>query len=136
MPGDMLMTHFVCFLGSITACRTFITQGTLVSERTQAISHLSLSQALGFVLGPVGQLVLKPLGNDGIPIIEGRLNLNMYTAVGWLTALLGLTNLILFHPKFFQESDIAQREAQMKAKLNAQKQSTRNEKVIQYIQYV
>lgn len=48
-------SFFVSFAplpGSITACRTFITQGTLVSERTKAISHLSLSQALGFVLGP------------------------------------------------------------------------------------
>ncbi|CAL8071554.1 unnamed protein product [Orchesella dallaii] len=103
--------------GSITACRTFVTQGTLLSERTQAISYLSLSQALGFVLGPVGQLVLKPLGSSGIPMIDDKLSLNMYTAVGWLTAALGLTNLILFHPKLFRESDIAVREAQMKAKL-------------------
>ncbi|ODM98429.1 Major facilitator superfamily domain-containing protein 8 [Orchesella cincta] len=103
--------------GSITACRTFVTQGTLLAERTQAISYLSLSQALGFVLGPVGQLVLKPLGSIGIPMIEDKLSLNMYTAVGWLTAALGLTNLILLHPKLFGESDIAVREAQMKAKL-------------------
>jgi len=41
-----------CISGSITACRTFVTQGTLLAERTASISHLSLSQALGFVLGP------------------------------------------------------------------------------------
>jgi len=50
-------------------------------------------------------------------MIEDKLSLNMYTAVGWLTAALGLTNLILFHPKLFRESDIAVREGQMKAKL-------------------
>lgn len=65
----------------------------------------------------MGQLILQPLGDAGIPMIENKLSLNMYTAVGWLTAVLGLTNLVLFHPKLFRENDIAQREAQMKAKL-------------------
>lgn len=72
------------------------------------------------LLSTVGQLILKPLGSDGIAIIPEALALNMYTAVGWLTAALGLTNLILFHPRFFHESDIAVREAQMKAKLAQQ----------------
>jgi hypothetical protein len=42
----------------------------------------------------------------------------MYTAVGWLTATLGLINLVFFHPNFFHESDIAIREAQGKAKIS------------------
>lgn len=50
----------------------------------------------------------------------------MYTAVGWLTALLGVTNLALFHPRLFQESDIAAREGQMKAKLAQQSSIAQN----------
>jgi len=37
---------------SLTSSRTFVTQGTLVSERTTGISHQSLAQAVGYVLGP------------------------------------------------------------------------------------
>lgn len=99
--------------GSITACKTYVTQGTRIKERTAAISYLALFQAVGFTLGPAVQVILTPLGETGWKLFGG-LTLSMYTAAGWTSMLFGIINLVLFHPKLFHESDIAAKEVQYK----------------------
>lgn len=75
---------------------------------------ISLAQVLGFVIGPAIQAVVVPLGNDGIWLIPGRLQLNMYTAAGWINVFLAVLNIVLFFPPFFKEHRIAAREAMIK----------------------
>ena len=55
------------------------------------------------------QVLLTGLGEDGIPLV-GRLSLSMYTGAGWIAALCGVVNLVLYHPKLFYESNIAAKE--------------------------
>lgn len=75
---------------------------------------ISLAQVLGFVIGPALQAAVVPLGNEGIWIIKNKLQLNMYTAAGWINVVLSLLNVYLFFPSVFKEHRIAVREAMLK----------------------
>lgn len=75
---------------------------------------ISLAQVLGFVFGPAIQAAVVPMGNDGYWIIRNKLQLNMYTAAGWINVLLSLCNVYLFLPSVFKEHRIAAREAMLK----------------------
>jgi len=101
--------------GSIAACRTFVTQETLLKERTPSIAYLSLFQGVGFTVGPALQVLLTGLGEEGIPL-WGKLTLSMYTGAGWIAAILGLINIVLYHPKLLYESNVAAKEYAMKNK--------------------
>lgn len=102
------------FLANIAVCRSYLSAATKTKERTGAVSIVSLMQVLGFVVGPGLQAAVVPLGEDGIDIIPGRLNLNMYTAAGWINVILGLLNFYLYLPFIFKEHKIAAREAMVK----------------------
>lgn len=99
---------------SIAACRSYLSAATRFSERTKAVSMISLAQTLGFVVGPAIQAAVVPLGDDGFWIIKNKLKLDMYTAAGWINVLLSLCNIYLFFPSVFKEHRIAVREAMIK----------------------
>ncbi|KAF4519572.1 hypothetical protein B566_EDAN004780 [Ephemera danica] len=55
---------------------------------------------------------LTPLGEDGVLIFEGVLSLNMYNAIGWISAIINLAILlVLVWPGMFCEQRIAGLEA-------------------------
>lgn len=82
---------------------------TTLTERTKAVSYLTLAQTLGFIFGPLLQGAFTPLGSNGIELFF-KIPLSMYTAPGWLNVFFGLINLILFFPQIFQDKRIAARE--------------------------
>ncbi|XP_064212479.1 major facilitator superfamily domain-containing protein 8 [Tribolium castaneum] len=112
----MLWTRFLVGVSSanIAACRSYLSAATRVSERTTAVSMISLAQVLGFIVGPAIQAAVVPLGDDGFWIIPNRLRLNMYTASGWINVIFSLFNMYLFLPHVFKEHKIAGREAMLK----------------------
>lgn len=100
---------------NIAVARSYLSAATLTSERTRAVASVSLAQVLGFVVGPALQAAAAPLG-PGPPYAEPGapgpvLRLDMYTAAGWINAVLGVVNFALFLPWCFKERTIAAREA-------------------------
>ncbi|KAF6204930.1 hypothetical protein GE061_019095 [Apolygus lucorum] len=98
---------------NMALCRSYVSAATKLEERTRAVSMISLAQLLGFIVGPGLQAAVTPLGDDGYVIIKDTLTLNMYTAAGWINVLLGVANLILVLPRFFQEKSIAAKEVML-----------------------
>lgn len=92
---------------NVAVVRAYLSTATLLAERTKAVAAASLAQVLGFAVGPALQAALTPLGPDG--------DFNMYTAAGWLNALLCLVNLVFFLPACFKEHHIAVEEARRAA---------------------
>ncbi|CAG9822815.1 unnamed protein product [Phaedon cochleariae] len=112
----MLWSRFLVGVSSanIAACRSYLSAATRYSERTKAVSMISLAQVLGFVIGPAIQAAVVPLGGEGTWLIKNHLKLNMYTASGWINVFLSLLNIYLFFPKVFKEHRIAVKEAMLK----------------------
>ncbi|XP_037969233.2 major facilitator superfamily domain-containing protein 8 [Plutella xylostella] len=108
----MLVARFLVGVSSanIAVARAYMSAATLVEERTRAVAAGSLAQVLGFVVGPALQAAAAPLG-PGSPTDTGFLRLDMYTAAGWINAVLGVVNLLLFLPWCFKDRQIAAKEA-------------------------
>lgn len=117
------------FLANIAACRSYLSAATRLSERTKAVSMISLAQILGFVVGPAVQAAVVPLGDDGVWLIKNHLKLNMYTASGWINVFLALINIYLFFPSVFKEHKIASKEAMLKTGKTDEKEVWREEKI-------
>ncbi|CAH0552806.1 unnamed protein product [Brassicogethes aeneus] len=119
----MVFSRFLVGVSSanVAACRSYLSAATTVSERTKAVSMISLAQVLGFVIGPAIQAAVVPLGNDGVWLIKDQLKLDMYTASGWINVFLTLINIYLFFPSMFIEHKIASREAMQKSGTNNEK---------------
>lgn len=81
--------------------RSYVSEATTEKERTGAMAGVSSSQALGFILGPALGLAFVPLGSDGVVIDSIRFHFNMYTGPGYLSALMGVINIVLLF--FFKE---------------------------------
>lgn len=100
------------FMGAASAnvavCRSYIAAATKLDERTFALSMASLAQVAGFIVGPLLQAAFTLMG-DGIEIF-GVFPLSMYTAPGWVNVLLGIINMVIFIPHFFNDHNIAVRE--------------------------
>ncbi|XP_050512598.1 major facilitator superfamily domain-containing protein 8 [Diabrotica virgifera virgifera] len=109
----MLWSRFLVGVSSasVTACRSYLSAATRYSERTKAVSMISLAQIIGFIVGPAVQAALVPLGGEGVWLIQDRLKLNMYTASGWFNVFLTLINMYCFFPSMFKEHKIAVKEA-------------------------
>lgn len=99
-----------CFVANVTISRSYLSAATCFLERTNASSMLTLMQLLGNISGPAFQTAVVPLGETGFAILGFALD--MYTAIGWTIALLGIINFILF-ASFFVEYDIAAKEASL-----------------------
>ncbi|XP_057335701.1 major facilitator superfamily domain-containing protein 8 isoform X1 [Microplitis mediator] len=115
IPGDkktwMVAARFIVGVSSanIAVARSYLSAATKLSERTKAVSMVSLAQVLGFVVGPGLQAAVTPLGDAGFNIFG--LPFNMYTMAGWINVFFGLLNLIFILPWNFKEHKIAAREA-------------------------
>lgn len=90
---------------------------------------ISLAQVLGFVIGPVLQTLVVPLGDGGVWIIPDRLKLDMYTAAGWINVILGIVNFVAFLPFIFKEHRIATKEAMQKQGVETEKETYKGTKV-------
>ncbi|XP_033326058.1 CLN7/MFS domain-containing 8 [Megalopta genalis] len=115
LPGDrkmfMIAARFLVGVSSanIAVARSYLSAATKFSERTHAVSMVSLAQVLGFVVGPGLQAVVTPLGEHGFYFMN--LPVNMYTMTGWINVKMGILNFALFLPWNFKEHRIALREA-------------------------
>lgn len=101
---------------NVAVARSYLSAATREGERTRAVAGASLAQVLGFVVGPALQAAAAPLG-PGAPYSPHSATLaprlDMFTAAGWLNALLGLLNFLLFLPFCFKERKIAAKEAML-----------------------
>lgn len=125
----MVLARFLVGVSSanIAVARSYLSAATLVSERTRAVAIVSLAQVLGFVVGPALQAAAAPLG-AGAPYpppgdFSVPFRLDMYTAAGWINALLGTINFILFLPWCFKEKKIAAREAMIAQGKDSEKEA-------------
>lgn len=115
LPGDrkalMASARFLVGVSSanIAVARSYLSAATKLSERTQAVSMVTLAQVLGFVVGPGLQAAVTPLGDKTMYLLG--LPFNMYTMTGWINVIMGVINFILFLPWNFKEHKIAIREA-------------------------
>ncbi|XP_054085670.1 major facilitator superfamily domain-containing protein 8 isoform X1 [Zeugodacus cucurbitae] len=112
----MLISRFLIGVSSanIAVCRSYLSAATRLSERTKAVSMVSLAQVLGFIVGPGLQTAVTPLGNEGYTFLWGSLVFNMYTACGWINVFMSIGNFIMFLPGLFEEHKIAAREIMIK----------------------
>lgn len=108
----MLSSRFLIGVSSanIALCRSYLSAATRISERTHAVSMVSLAQVLGFIIGPTLQAAVTPLGDKGHVWLGGMMHFNMYTASGWINVLMSIGNFIMFLPGIFEEHKIAARE--------------------------
>ncbi|XP_037937280.1 major facilitator superfamily domain-containing protein 8 isoform X2 [Teleopsis dalmanni] len=108
----MLASRFLIGVSSanIAVCRSYLSAATRLSERTKAVSMVSLAQVLGFIVGPGLQAAVAPLGSDGLILFWGTFHFNMYTACGWINVVMSIGNFIMFLPSLFEERKIAARE--------------------------
>ncbi|KAL7732400.1 hypothetical protein ACLKA6_004375 [Drosophila palustris] len=108
----MLASRFLIGVSSanIALCRSYLSAATRLSERTHAVSMVSLAQVLGFIIGPGLQALVTPLGRHGHVWLWGAMHVNMYTASGWINVIMSMGNFVMFLPFIFQEHKIAARE--------------------------
>lgn len=102
----MLISRFLIGVSSanIAVCRSYLSAATRLSERTKAVSMVSLAQVLGFIIGPGLQALVTPLGSDGYVWLWGGIVFNMYTACGWINVIMSVGNFIFFLPSIFEVS--------------------------------
>ncbi|XP_066288154.1 major facilitator superfamily domain-containing protein 8-like isoform X1 [Branchiostoma lanceolatum] len=81
--------------GNVAVVRSYASAATTLSERTSTMATMSAFQAIGFILGPVLQTAFVPLGENGIEWKAIQLSINMYTGPGFLSAILGIINILL-----------------------------------------
>ncbi|XP_065171155.1 major facilitator superfamily domain-containing protein 8-like isoform X2 [Atheta coriaria] len=119
----MLFTRLLVGVSSacIAPCRSYVSAATRFTERTKAVSMISLAQVLGFVIGPAIQTSVVPLGNHGFWLIKNFIKLDMYTACGWINVVMSIFNFCLFMPRFFKERRIATKEAMLKQGVSTEK---------------
>ncbi|XP_017128563.1 major facilitator superfamily domain-containing protein 8 [Drosophila elegans] len=108
----MLSSRFLIGVSSanIALCRSYLSAATRISERTHAVSMVSLAQVLGFIIGPTLQAAVTPLGEQGHVWLWGMMHFNMYTASGWINVVMSIGNFMMFLPGVFEEHKIAARE--------------------------
>uniref|UniRef100_A0A1A9W744 Major facilitator superfamily (MFS) profile domain-containing protein n=1 Tax=Glossina brevipalpis TaxID=37001 RepID=A0A1A9W744_9MUSC len=108
----MLTSRFLVGVSSanVAVCRSYLSAATRLSERTKAVSMVSLAQVLGFIVGPGLQALVTLLGSEGYTWLWGFFIFNMYTACGWINVVMSIGNFIMFLPIVFQERKVAARE--------------------------
>jgi ceroid-lipofuscinosis MFS transporter 7 len=92
----LLIARFVIGLGSgnVTLLRLYASTASTATDRTKAISYITAGQAIGMVIGPVGQFLFVPLEYPGFRLLN-VLSFNLYTAPAWLACLMNLTGLVM-----------------------------------------
>ncbi|RNA24089.1 Major facilitator superfamily domain-containing 8 [Brachionus plicatilis] len=87
----MLSSRFIMGIGASTAAiiRSYASTATIVSERTAVLANISACQGLGFIIGPVLQALLVPVGFPGIIDVKA-FHLNFYTSPAVLSIIIYL----------------------------------------------
>jgi len=105
---ELIVTRFLIGFadGNITICRTFVAQATTTSERSKYVSRLGACQGVGFTMGFVIGGLISPI--NLFP--NSRFSINVYTAPGYLSFIIGIINTLLVGFLFipFGEPDDAQ----------------------------
>ncbi|KAI8510511.1 Major facilitator super domain-containing protein 8 [Branchiostoma belcheri] len=81
--------------GNVAVVRSYVAAATTLTERTSTMATMSAFQAIGFILGPVMQTAFVPLGETGVEWKAIQLSINMYTGPGFLSAVMGIINILL-----------------------------------------
>lgn len=119
----------ISFAANIAICRSYLSAATTVDERTTAVSIGSLAQVLGFVIGPVLQAAVTALDGKEQKLFNSQLELDMYTATGWINALISVINACILLPCCFQERSIAAKEAMVNQGVTSEKAAIEANKV-------
>ncbi|KAL5011895.1 hypothetical protein ScPMuIL_010446 [Solemya velum] len=80
--------------GNVAVVRSYMSAATTMTERTGAMANMSAFQAIGFIIGPGIQAALAPIGYPG-PINTTAFHFNMYTSPAFLSAAVGVVNIVL-----------------------------------------
>ena len=102
----MILSRFCAgaFSSNLGPIRGYISQATLESERTRELAIQSAVGGLGFTLGPVFQALFGSLGCSTMASTNSRyFSFESYNVCGWVTALMGVVNFVLFMPHIFKE---------------------------------
>jgi len=100
------------FTANIGAIRGYLCQVTTKAERTKEVSILSGCQTAGFLFGPVLQAAFGKIGCSSLADTNTRyFVIDSYNVCGWITAFLGVVNIILFMPRIFTERRITPNNA-------------------------
>lgn len=85
--------------GNVAVVRSYVAGATTLKERTSSMANMSACQAIGFIIGPVVQIAMVPIGYPGLVHIES-LHLDLYTSPAILSAIVGVINIILLFAVF------------------------------------
>lgn len=99
----LLAARFIIGLGSgnVTLLRLYASTASTATDRTKAISYITAGQAIGMVIGPVGQFLFTPLEYPGFRLLD-TLSFNLYTAPAWLACGMNISGLLMLFC-FFEE---------------------------------
>eukprot|EP00009_Paramoeba_aestuarina_P005881 CAMPEP_0201517632 /NCGR_PEP_ID=MMETSP0161_2-20130828/8695_1 /ASSEMBLY_ACC=CAM_ASM_000251 /TAXON_ID=180227 /ORGANISM="Neoparamoeba aestuarina, Strain SoJaBio B1-5/56/2" /LENGTH=316 /DNA_ID=CAMNT_0047915185 /DNA_START=143 /DNA_END=1094 /DNA_ORIENTATION=+ len=91
---ELIVTRFLIGFadGNITICRTFVTHATTSDERSIYMSRLGGCQAIGVALGFFIGGVISPIN---LFPESSVISVNAYTAPGYLSAIIGILNILL-----------------------------------------
>ncbi len=116
--GLLMLSRFIVGASSANAApmRSYVSSATFQHERTFHMSILSAAQSLGMIVGPSFQAALTPIQCSETALNAGPndtyLALDMYTACGWISVLMGCASMVLYSPIVFKEFDVASGERQ------------------------
>ena len=101
--------------GNVASVRSYIASATYVTERTSEMSIASAFQSVGFLIGPGIQAALTPLECTDVNTNSvSYFSFDLYTSAGWVCAILGAINFVLF--LIFKEIDVSQKEREFAKK--------------------
>ncbi|KAL3880090.1 hypothetical protein ACJMK2_032359, partial [Sinanodonta woodiana] len=96
----ILARGFIGFgAGNVAVVRSYVAGATTITERTGSMAIMSAFQATGFIIGPLIQTAMVPIGSPG-PIYSKDFPLDMYTSPAILSAIVGVINVILVFAVF------------------------------------
>ncbi|KAK3600521.1 hypothetical protein CHS0354_028721 [Potamilus streckersoni] len=80
--------------GNVALVRSYVSGATTLKERTGSMAMMSTFQAFGYIIGPLIQAAMVPVGFPG-PVHSNLFHINMYTSPAILSAIVGIINVIL-----------------------------------------
>ncbi|EYB99246.1 hypothetical protein Y032_0124g1240 [Ancylostoma ceylanicum] len=108
----MMLSRFIIGsgTGNMALLRAYVSSASSIQHRSRAIACVSAGIATGTLIGPALQLLLTPLGPEGI-ILLPFFRLNMYNAPAVVSILLNvggfMTILLIFEEKYLERKSSA-----------------------------
>lgn len=93
----LMLARFIMGVGAAnsTIMRSYASSATTMDERTNVMANLSAYQGIGFILGPLIQALFAFMGYPG-PVHSSWLQVNIYTAPAFFSAVTAAVNVYLF----------------------------------------